>query len=311
MKFRITLLAALLLAGLPALATGLGTSARAMIPSTTQQIISVDYRTLRNSPTGMALKERVLPQNLKSLEGSLRNVGIEASSIDQITFASVRTKDGSLRLLCLATGSFTRAGVLLRLRAQKIRPALYRSTRLYPMGAGMELTFADPSTLAFGDPNALRAALDTRDGMAESLSANPTLNDMVQDVASGPVWSVLDAAGTQAMLRSALGQASSLNEFGTVSQRLLGSRYSMDFANGVNFDLNVLTTDQMTAATLSSLLQAAMMLRKQQAAGAERAALENLSVDSDSHDLKVHFQSDDQRFLALMKTEFFNVVSAR
>ncbi|HYX70393.1 MAG TPA: hypothetical protein VE825_14755 [Terriglobales bacterium] len=309
MKFRITLLAALLISGLPALATGLGTSARAMIPSSAQQIISVDYRTLRNSPTGMALKERVLPENLKSLEGSLRNVGIDSSSIEQITFASVRTKDGSLRLLGLASGTFTRASVLQRLRAQKVRPARYRDSNLYPMGTGMEMTFADPSTLAFGDPNALRAALDTRDGMAESLSSNSTMNDMVQDVASGPVWSVLDAVGTQAMLRSALGQTSSLDEFGTVSKRLLGSRYTMDFANGVNFDLNVLTTDQMTAATLSSLLQAAVMLRKQQATGPEKAALENLTVDSDSHDLKVHFQSDDQRFQALMKSDIFKVVS--
>ncbi|HUK88457.1 MAG TPA: hypothetical protein VLT85_12395 [Terriglobales bacterium] len=309
MKFRIPLLAAVLLSGLPALATGLGTSARVMIPGSVQQIISVDYRTLRNSPTGMALKERVIPENLRSLEGSLRGVGIDAGSIEQITFASVRGKDGSLRLLGLASGSFTRAKVLQQLRAQKVRPVRFRDTNLYPMGGGMEMTFADPSTLVFGDPTALRQALDARDGFAESLAANSQMTDMMSDVDSGAVWSVLDSIGTQTMLRSALGQASSLDTYGSVSQRLLGSRYAMDFGNGVNFDLKVATTDQMTAATLSSLLQAALLFRKQQATGVEKTALDNVSVDSDSHDLKVHFESDDQRFQALMKSDIFKMVS--
>lgn len=309
MKFRITLLSALLLGGLPALATGLGTSARAIIPGNVQQIISVDYRTLRNSPTGMALKQRVIPENLRTLEGSLRGVGIDSASIEQITFASVRSKDGSLRLLGLASGSFTRAKVLQRLRAQKVRAARFRDTNLYPMGGGMEMTFADPSTLVFGDPTALRQALDARDGFAESLAANSQMTDMMGDVDSGAVWSVMDSIGTQAMLRSALGEASSLDTYSTVSKRLLGSRYSMDFGNGVDFALLVATTDQMTAATLSSLVQAAVLFRKQQATGIERAALDNLSVDSDSHDLKVHFQSDDQRFQALMKSEIFKAVS--
>lgn len=309
MKFRITLLAALLLSALPALATGLVTSARTVIPGNVQQIISVDYRTLRNSPTGMALKERVLPQNLKATEDALSSVGIEPGAIEQITFASVRGKDGSLRLLCLASGTFTRAGVLQKLRARKVRPAHYRDSNLYPLGMNMELTFADPSTLVFGDPIALRWALDTRDGFAESLSANSQMTDMMGDVDSGAVWSVLDSIGTQAMLRSALGEASSLDTYSTVSKRLLGSRYTMDFSNGVNFDLKVATTDQMTAATLASLLQAAVMFRKQQASDAEKAALENVSVDSDSHDLKLHFQSDDQRFQALMKLEIFKMVA--
>lgn len=309
MKFRIALLAALLLGGLPALATGLGTTARAMIPGNVQQIISVDYRTLRNSPSGMALKERVIPENLKSLEGSLRNLGIPSSSVEHITFASVRGKDGSLRLLGLATGSFTRAQVLRQLRAQKVRAARFRDSNLYPMGGGMEMTFADPSTLVFGDPTALRQALDARDGFTESLSANSQMTDMMGDVDSGAVWSVLDSIGTQAMLRTALGEASSLDTYSTVSKRLLGSRYQVDFAGGVNFDLKVATTDQMTAATLSSLLQAAVLFRKQQASPVEKAALENLTVDSDSRDLKLHFQSDDQRFQALMRSEIFKAVA--
>ena len=43
----------------------LGSSARAVVPSELQQLISVDYRALRNSDTAMALQQQVLPESLK------------------------------------------------------------------------------------------------------------------------------------------------------------------------------------------------------------------------------------------------------
>src|SRR3954464_9201431 len=73
-------------------AAALGTSARAVIPSEVQQIISVDYRTLRNSPTALSLKERVLPENLKQFEIALKSAGVKEDDVDQLTFALFRTE---------------------------------------------------------------------------------------------------------------------------------------------------------------------------------------------------------------------------
>src|SRR5262249_61234887 len=58
-------LAIILFYSLSAWATPLGSSARTVIPSDIQQIISVDYRALKNSDTAMALKAQVLPPALK------------------------------------------------------------------------------------------------------------------------------------------------------------------------------------------------------------------------------------------------------
>jgi len=55
----------LLLLSSAAWAMPLGSSARTVIPSDIQQIISVDYRALRNSETAQVLKEQVLPESLK------------------------------------------------------------------------------------------------------------------------------------------------------------------------------------------------------------------------------------------------------
>src|SRR2546423_3896727 len=71
----------------------LGSSARTVIPSDIQQIISVDYRSMKNSNTAMQLKAQVLPENLKQFEAALKGVGIDPEKdVDQLTFASYRMK---------------------------------------------------------------------------------------------------------------------------------------------------------------------------------------------------------------------------
>src|SRR5574337_2117244 len=168
------------------------------------------------------------------------------------------------------------------------------------MGKGMEMTFMDNSTLLFGDMGAVKGALDARNGAAPALDSNSQMTDMLGSVESGPVWSILDAAGTQNMMRSALGQASQLADYSMVKQRLLGSRYVMDFSNGVSFDLDVLTSDSMMAATMANLVKAGMMFRKMSATPAEKLAIDATSVDNDGSTVKVHFRTDDSRFQALL-----------
>jgi hypothetical protein len=137
------------------------------------------------------------------------------------------------------------------------------------------------------------------------MNANSQIADMIPSVEAGTVWSVLDAAGTQTMMKTALGAASELTEYDTVKKRLTGSRYTMDFDRGVDFNLNVVTSDNVTAATLSSLLKAGLMFKKMNASPAEKLAMENTTVDSDSSKLLVHFKADDKSFQQLLDSPMF------
>ena len=83
----------------------------------------------------------------------------------------------------------------------------------------------------------------------------------------------------------------------------------MNFQSGVNFDLSVLTSDSMTAATLSTVVKAGMLYKKLNATPAEKTALDSTTVDSDSSNLQLHFKSDDQKFQALMHSPLFAAVS--
>ena len=309
MKLFKTCLASLLLVSM-AYAMPLNSSARSCIPADLLQLISVDYRALKDSPTAMALKQQVLPDNIKQFEAALKNIGIDPEKdVDTLAFASFRSGKQGVKNVGSASGSFNMKAVLKKMKLEKVTPKKYGTTDVYPMDGGFVMSFLDDSSLLFGDTTALHAALDTRDGKTLSLDTNGDMADMMTSVDSAPVWSILDQQGTQNMMRSALGDASKVADYETVKKRLNGSRYTMNFTSGVNFDLTVLTSDSMTAATLSSLVKAGMLYKKMNATPAEKVAVENTTVDSDSANLQLHFKASDQQFQSLMQSQLFAAVS--
>jgi hypothetical protein len=293
-----------------ALAAPLASSVRPAIPADVQQLICVDYRALKNSDTAQQLKEQVLPDNLKQFETALKSAGINTDrDVDELTFISYRQPKHGIQIVGAAQGVFPTKTVLAKFRVHKIRPVKYREAEIYPMGSGMEMTFLDDSTLLFGEGSALRGSLDARDGYVTTLDSNPDISNLIGDVESGAVWSVLDQKGTQNMLLSALGDASKLADFETVKKRILGSHYIMNFQSGVTFDSDVITSDSVTAATLSSLFKAGVLYKKMTASPVEKAALDGLSVNSDSSKVQIHFKADDKQFQALIHTSLFAAVS--
>lgn len=300
-----------LVLGTFALAAPLGTSTRVVLPAHIQQIISVDYRMLRNSQSGIPLKNRVLPENLKAFETSLRGLSINPDTeLEQLTFVSYRNGKGAVRSFGVATGMFSSKRVLAQYTRKKQKPVKYRDSSLWPAGnSGFLITFLDDSTILFGETSSVKDALDVRDGQQASVASNSEMQQLIVDAESGPVWSVLDQVGTQNMLRSALGEASGLADFDMVKKRLLGSRYTLDLQHGIDFGLNVQTSDSFTAGTLSALMKAGIMYKKAAGNAAEKSAMDSMEVDSDSGRLVVKFRADDSKFQALMKTDLFMAVS--
>jgi hypothetical protein len=180
---------------------------------------------------------------------------------------------------------------------------------MYPMGSGMQMVFLDPTTILFGDSSAIKGAIDVRDNGAQSVQTNDTMSDLITNVQNSAIWSVLDQAGTQNMMRSALGEAGSLTDYDVVKKRLLASDYTMSFLNGVTFDLNVKTTDNVTASTISGLMKLGVQYKKMSGTPTEKMALENTTVDSSNDTVQMHFKTDDQRFQALLKSDLFAAVS--
>src|ERR1700761_461395 len=225
---------------LPAKGAQLGQDARAAIPKDVQQLIVVDYHAMQNSPAAMDLKARVLPPELKQLEQALRTSGLDENhDIEELAFASFRNS-GNTRIVGIAQGQFSIDDIMANFKKRKVKPLVYRDNRVYPMGqSGMQVAFLNPTTMVFGQTEALKLALDARDGMQPNFLTNRSMLDQMASVDTDAVWSVLDQEGTQTMMRSILGDASQLTDYDTVKKRLLSSRYSMSFDNGVKFSLDV------------------------------------------------------------------------
>jgi hypothetical protein len=293
-------------------AAQLDTDARTAIPSDVQQIIVVDYRAMQNSQAAMDLKARILPPELKQLEEALKVSGFnENHDVEELAFAAFRTGDGEngVRTVGIAQGQFSLPDIMASFKKKGIKPKLIRANQLFPMGAsGMTVVFLNPTTMVFGSNDALKSALDARDGLASNFLSNQAMVDEMAQVDSQPVWSILDQKGTQFMMHSLLGQASQIADYDQVKKRLMGSHYTMNFQNGVKFALQVSTPDTFTAATLSSLLNAAAMYEKVSGTAVEKQAIDSTTIDSSGGDLDVNYSSSDSQFSALLQSPLFQTV---
>ncbi len=293
-------------------AAQLSTDARSSVPREVQQLIVIDYRAMQNSTAAMELRDRVMPPELKQLQDALEKSGLNDNhDVDQLAFALFRSSGSSdtLETLGIAQGQFPMAEILASFRKQSIKATKLRNNSIYPLTkAGMVLCFVDASTMVFGDKAAVTSALEARDGMAPNLLSNGAVMSAMQSVDTEPLWSTLDAKGTQTMMRQLLGEAGSVTDFDTVKQRLQSSWYSMNFQHGVKFDLTISTGDTFTAATISSLMSAAMMVRKMSSTDAEKQALNATTIASDSGRLSIHFAASDAEFGSLLQSPLFQSV---
>jgi hypothetical protein len=302
-------LATLLLVSM-AYAIPLNSSARSCVPADVLQVISVDYRALKDSSTAMVLKNQLMPENIKQFEAALKAIGLDPDKdIDSLTFASFHSGKQGVKTIGVAAGPFDRKAVLKKMKLQKFVPKKYGTADIYPMDGGFQMTFLDESTLLFGDPVAIRVALDTQNGQVPSLDTNGDMADGMSNVDSSPVWSILDQTGTQNAMRAAMGDASKVADYETLKKRLLGSRYTMNFSSGVDFEMTVVTSDSTTAGMLSSALKGYMLYKKMSATPAEKIAVENTTADTDGSNVAVHFKASDQQFQSLMHSDLFAAVT--
>ena len=291
-------------------AAQLSGDAKAAIPKDLQQIIVVDYRAMQNSSAAMDLKDRVLPPELKRLETALKTSGLKVDQdADILTFAAFRDGAAGTRIVGIAQGQFHTREIMANFVKSKTKAVALRNNSIYPMGQnGMSVTFLNQTTMVFGERESVKAALDARDGITQNFLSNSDMANEMISVDQKAVWSLLDQRGTQTMMRSVLGEASQLADYDTVKNRMKSSRYTMDFQNGVKFDMAVVMSDTMTAATCATLMKGVSILKKTQGNPLEKSALEQTTIDSNSGTLTVSYSSSDSQFASLLSSPLFQSV---
>ena len=293
-------------------AAQLSSDAKSSIPKDIQQLIVVDYHAMQNSPAAMELKDRVLPPELKRLETALKSSGLKVDQdADVLAFAAFRDSGGGqgTRIVGIAQGQFHTRDIMANFTKNKTKPFALRNNSIYPMGSnGMSVVFLNQTTMVFGDKDSVKEAMDARDGIVPDFLSNGDMVNEMGDVDSKAVWSLLDAKGTQTMMKSVLGDAAQLADYDTVKNTMKSSRYTMDFQNGVKFDMAVVMSDTLTAATAATLLKGVSIMRKNSGSPLEKSALEQTTIDSNSGTLTVSYSSSDSQFASLLTSPLFQSV---
>jgi hypothetical protein len=301
-----------LAAGLSLHAAQLSADASSAIPHSVQQLVAIDYHAMENSNSAMSLRARVMPPELKRFEDALKNSGLnENHDVEQLAFAIFREKEGEDRLstVGIAQGQFPAQEILANFRKDKLKATLVRTNKVYPLAkTGMVVCFVNPSTMVFGDSDAVNKALDARDSISPSVLTNVPMLDAMKAVENQPLWSILDRKGTETMMKQILGEAGSAGDFDSVKKHLEASWYGMDFVHGVKFDLTIATSDSFSSSTLSSLLSAGLSLRKASGSDAEKQALSATSISSEGGKLSIHFATGDAQFDSLLQSPLFKGV---
>jgi hypothetical protein len=278
-------------------AAQLSADAKSAIPHDVQQLIVVDYRAMQNSTAAMSLKDRVMPPELKHLETALIDSGLKVDAdADTLTFAAFRVPNpegkgpDAARIVGIAQGQFHTKEIMANFTKNKTKSVTVRNNSVYPMGStGMDVVFLNQTTMVFGDKDAVKAALDARDGMIPTfLSDSDLVNNMVA-VDSHAVWS-------------------QLADYDTVKEKMKYSRYTMDFSNGVRFELAVDLSDSFTAGTCSTLLKGVQILKKAQGSPLEKTALDATTISSSGGMLEVNYSSTDSEFASLLTSPLFQSV---
>jgi len=305
-------------------ASQLSGDARSSIPKDVQQIIVVDYKAMQNSPAAMQLKDRVLPPELKRLETALKTSGLNVDQdAETLAFAAYKAPasasttgakgeaatGGGTRIIGVAQGQFQTSAILAKFAKDKVKPTKLRNNDIYPMGsAGMSVAFLNQTTMVFGDREAVKNALDARDGLVPDFLQNSDMMNEMTTVDSKSVWSLLDQNGTQTMMKGVLGQASQLTDYDTVKNRMKSARYTMDFSNGVKFNMTVVMSDSTTAAMAATLMKGVEMMKKSSGSPIEKSAMDGTTIDSNSGVLSVEYTSSDSQFASLLGSPLFQSV---
>ena len=291
-------------------AAQLSSDAKSAIPKDIQQLIVVDYHAMQNSPAAMELKDRVLPPELKRLETALKSSGLKVDQdADTLAFASFRTGNDGTRIVGIAQGQFHTREILANFTKNKVKPYVLRNNNVYPMGSNdMSVVFLNQTTMVFGDKEAVKAAIDARDGISPNFLSNGDMINEMAVVDSKAVWSLLDSKGTQTMMKSVLGDAAQLADYDTVRNRMKSSRYTMDFQNGVKFDMAVVMSDTLTAATCATLMKGVAIMKKTSGTPLEKTALDQTTIDSNAGTLTVSYASSDSQFASLLTSPLFQSV---
>lgn len=309
MCIRLASLPVVLSLALAAAAAQLSGAAQSVMPQGTRQVISIDYHRLAADPVAQQLMTQLLPPEVQGLSELLTRGGLNpAQDLNRVTFATFQSEKG-IGLVGVAEGNLggLQLAKFYQKTAQQPNPPQIAGVTVYTSG-GLTFFMPDSATLVFGERAAITQAIQTEQG-APTIAQSEEMTDLIAGTQTTDVWSVLDAQGSRAMVRALIGGATGGLDPSLLDNRFNGARYTITFQNPVQLNLELMTSDALSAAAVSTGLNAAIALRQQQEKDlAAKAILSNVQVDSAGNHAFLQVTSPESDLASLMRSDLMRTI---
>ncbi|MGH9488072.1 MAG: hypothetical protein ACRD04_10850 [Terriglobales bacterium] len=301
--------AATLACSLPALGAQLSSAAASVLPESTRQVISINYRALAADPVAQELEKRVLPPGMQDLNALLVQGGINPTSdLNRLTFATFPMPNG-IGLLGIAEGnlgSFQTAKFFHKTKKNP-QPLQIDGVSVYSSG-GMMFYLPDQATLVFGSRRAITQAIAAQQGAPE-ITQNEQMGNLIAGTQSSDIWSVIDARGAQTMVSGMIGAAGKGLAGDLIAKHFAGARYTISLQDQVQVNLELMTTDALSAAAVSTALNAEIAMRQRSESDpAAKSLLNQIQVDSAGNDAFLQVSAPQSSVASLMDSDLLRSI---
>ncbi|MDE3179744.1 MAG: hypothetical protein KGM47_08795 [Acidobacteriota bacterium] len=162
-----------------------------------QQTVALEYAnvsSLRSLPDYASLRDHYLGKNLRTLESSLAELGIQEDDVQEMVLGWQNDGQGKVRYVGIASGQFDPESVRQRAAAGKIPAHRLGGLQAYCFPADPNLTCVtvlNSSLGVFGPLPSLEEMISARAGDGPSMASNRQLTDFVHQAESdAPIWGI-------------------------------------------------------------------------------------------------------------------------
>jgi hypothetical protein len=168
--------------------------ALAILPADAVRLEYSNPSKLRSLPKYSELRDRYLGRELKVLETSLSQLGVEEGDVDELVLSWEPAAVGMARMDGIATGRFDAEALAAHAKEKNIEATAVGSMPAYCFGGNsgpLCVMAVKGSEGAFGTLETLKKMADVQSGQAPALATNPQFVKLVDEGrADAPIWGV-------------------------------------------------------------------------------------------------------------------------
>lgn len=235
-----------------------------------QQTVALEYShpsTLRSLPNYASLRSHYLGKNLRTLESSLAELGINENDVDEMVLGWQIDSGKKMRYEGVATGQFSADSVARQAAIAKMAPHPVEGFQAYCFPQDPNLTciaVVDGSLGVFGPLPYLEGMLKARTGDGPSIASNDQFTKFVRDAQSdAPIWGVALGPAVSKWFKAWMpGEKNLQMDWAAAFKDVRAISYDIKAGDNVNLNVKLDCASLQAASSVRQLLEGMKLVQQ-------------------------------------------------